>query len=107
MSIEKKIIQQMLFMLGAESLCDVMTIQDKHEMIEYLKNYDSDENYRYVFLSDGITEEQLFRYSCTMQQLLIDFKKMKKCDRVLHKQISYEEYQLIKEDHRVTTIRAL
>ena len=107
MSIEKKIIQQMLFMLGAESLCDVMTIQDKHEMIEYLKNYDSDENYRYVFLSDGITEEQLFRYSCTMQQLLIDFKKMKKCNRVLHKQVSFEEYQLIKNNHEVITIKTI
>ena len=107
MSIEKKIIQQMLFMLGAESLCDVMTIQDKHEMIEYLKSYDSDENYRYVFLSDGITEEELFRYEGTMQQLLIDFKKMKKCNRVLHNQVSFEEYQLIKNNHEVITIKTI
>ena len=100
-------LEQIKFMLGIESNCDVMTLQDKHELIQYIENYDSDENYRYVFLTDGITEEELFRYACTMQQLLIDFKKMKKCDRVLHKQISYEEYQLIKEDHKVITIRAL
>jgi len=98
---------QIKFMLGIESNCDVMTLQDKHELIQYIENYDSDENYRYVFLSDGITEEQLFRYSCTMQQLLIDFKKMKKCNRVLHKQVSFEEYQLIKGEHEVITIKTI
>ena len=100
-------LEQIKFMLGIESNCDLMTLQDMQLLKDYIQNYDSDENYRYVFLSDGITEEELFRYSCTLQQLLIDFKKMKKCDRVLHKQISYEEYQLIKGEHEVITIKTI
>ena len=92
-------LEQLKFILGLQSDCDVMSFNDMQLLKDYIESYDSDENYRYVFLSDGNTEEQLFRYSCSMQQLLIDFKKLKKCERVVHKQVSFEEYQLIKDYH--------
>ena len=98
-------LEQIKFMLGIESNCDVMTLQDKHELIQYIQNYDLEENYNYAFCSDGITEEELYRFSCSLNELMIAFMKSKKSERFLHKQISSVEFQLIKDDHEVITIR--
>ena len=100
-------LEQIKFMLGIESNCDLMTLQDKHELIQYIQNYDLEENYNYAFCSDGITEEELYRFSCSLHELMIAFMKSKKSERFLHKQISSAEFQLIKDDYEVITVRAL
>ena len=100
-------LEQIKFMLGIESNCDVMTLQDKHELIQYIENYDLEENYNYAFCSDGITEEELYRFSCSLNELMIAFMKSKKSERFLHKQISSVEFQLIKDDYEVITVKTI
>ena len=53
-------LEQIKFMLGIESNCDLMTLQDMQLLKDYIQNYDLEENYNYAFCSDGITEEELY-----------------------------------------------
>ena len=100
-------LEQLKFVLGLQSDCDVMTFKDMQLLKEYVENYDLESNYKYALLSDGNTEEELCRFSCSTYQLKIDFKKMKKCETVVYKQVSFEEYQLIKDDYEVITVKSL
>ena len=100
-------LEQIKFMLGIESNCDVMTLQDMQLLKDYIQNYDLEENYNYAFCSDGITEEELYRFSCSLHELMVAFMKSKKAERFLHKQISSAEFQLIKDDYEVITVKTI
>ena len=100
-------LEQLKFVLGVKSDCDVMTFKDMQLLKEYVENYDSESNYQYALLSDGSTEEELYRFSCSLHELITAFQKAKKTDRFLHKQISSAEYQLIKDDYEVITVKSL
>jgi len=100
-------LEQLKFILGLQSDCDVMSFNDMQLLKEYVENYDLESNYKYALLSDGSTEEDLYKFSCSLHELMIAFQKSRKTDRFLHKQISYEEYQLIKDDYEVITVKTL
>ena len=100
-------LEQLKFILGLKSDCDVMTFQDMQLLKEYVENYDLESNYKYALISDGSTEEELYRFSCSLHELMTAFQKSKKTDRFLHKQISSAEYQLIKDDYEVITVKTL
>ena len=100
-------LEQLKFVLGLQSKCDVMSFQDMQLLKEYVENYDSEENYQYALVSDGNTEEELYRFSCSLHELMVAFMKSKKTERFLHKQISSAEFQLIKDDYEVITIKTI
>jgi len=100
-------LEQLKFVLGLKSDCDVMTFKDMQLLKDYIDQYDLESNYQYALLSDGSTEEELYRFSCSLNQLMTAFQKAKKTDRFLHKQISSAEYQLIKDDYEVITVKSL
>jgi len=100
-------LEQLKFILGLKSDCDVMTFKDMQLLKEYVENYDLESNYKFALISDGNTEEDLYRYSCSLHELKVAFQKSKKSSRFLHKQVSFEEYQLIKNDYEVITVKTL
>ena len=100
-------LEQIKFILGLQSSCDVMSFNDMQILKEYIQNYDLESNYKYALLSDGTQEEELYRYSCSLHDLKVSFQKAKKTDRFLHKQVSSVEYQLIKDDYEVITLKTL
>ena len=100
-------LEQIKFLLGIESECDVMTLQDKHDLIYYIENYDNEESYKYALVSDGNIKEDLYRYSCSLFDLKRAFQKTRQTSCFLHKQVSSIEYQLIKNDYEVITLKTI
>ena len=100
-------LEQIKFMLGLQSDCDVMTFQDMQLLKDYIDQYDLESNYNYALVSDGNTEEELYRFSCSLHELKVAFQKSKKTERFLHKQISSAEFQLIKDDYEVITVKTI
>ena len=100
-------LEQLKFVFGLQSECDSMTFKDMELLKDYIQNYECESNYKYAFLSDGSKEEELYRFSCTIFELKIAFQKAKKTNSFVVKQVSFEEFQLIKNDYEVITVKTI
>ena len=100
-------LEQLKFVFGLQSECDVMSFKDMELLKDYIQNYECESNYKYAFLSDGSKEEELYRFSCSIFELKIAFQKAKKTNSFVVKQVSFEEYQLIKNDYEVITVKTI
>lgn len=100
-------LEQLKFVLGLQSDCDVMNFNDMQLLKEYIENYDCESNYKYALISDGNTEEELYRYSCSLHELRIAFQKTRNTSYFVHKQVSSVEFQLIKNDYEVITVKTI
>jgi hypothetical protein len=100
-------LEQLKFVFGLKSECDVMSFKDMELLKDYIQNYECESNYKYAFLSDGSKEEELYRFSCSIFELKIAFQKAKKTNSFVVKQVSSEEFQLIKNDYEVITVKTI
>jgi len=100
-------LEQLKFVFGLKSECDVMSFKDMELLKDYIQNYDCESNYKYALLSDGNKEEDLYRFSCSIFELKIAFQKAKKTNSFVVKQVSFEEFQLIKDDYEVITVKTI
>ena len=100
-------LEQLKFVFGLQSECDVMSFKDMELLKDYIQNYECESNYKYAFLSDGSKEEELYRFSCSIFELKIAFQKAKKTNSFVVKQVSSEEFQLIKNDYEVITVKTI
>jgi len=100
-------LEQLKFVFGLQSDCDSMTFKDMELLKDYIQDYECESNYKYALISDGSKEEDLYRFSCTIFELKIAFQKAKKTNSFVVKQVSFEEFQLIKNDYEVITVKTI
>lgn len=100
-------LEQLKFVFGLKSEFDSMTFKDMELLKDYIQNYECESNYKYCLLSDGSSEEDLYRFSCSIFDLKIAFQKAKKTNSFVVKQVSFEEFQLIKDDYQVITVKTI
>ena len=100
-------LEQLKFVFGLKSECDVMSFKDMELLKDYIQNYECESNYKYCLLSDGSSEEDLYRFTCSIFDLKIASQKAKKTNSFVVKQVSFEEFQLIKNDYEVITVKTI
>jgi len=100
-------LEQLKFVFGLQSECDVMSFKDMELLKDYIQNYECESNYKYAFLSDGSKEEELYRFSCTIFELKIAFQKAKKTNSFVVKQVSSAAFPLIKYHYEFITVNTI